>query len=213
MKKPKNPKAGSQPKPKADKAKRKTEKKAAPAKEHNTVDDKKAQELFLHHHPKYAALIERKNKIARDFQAFGKTIKADGFTMAQFKLAHKLSTPEGEQDHLDQLRAEMQAARWIGAAVGTQFDLPMDTVDRTPAVDKAREAGKRASMKGESAVPPHAPDTPQYRAFMEGWQEHQATLSKGFKKKEDDNPTSPPAAPTSGTAMTRSEFNKQAGNA
>ena len=216
MKKPKNPQAAAQPKPKKAKAAKPdkaAKAEAAAAKDHNTATDKQMQELFLHHSPKYAALIDRKNKVARDLQAFGKTIKSDGFSMAQFKLAHKLSTPEGEADHLEQLRSELDAARWIGAAVGTQFNLPMDTVDRTPAVDKAREAGKRASMKGEGNVPPHAPDTPQARAWIAGWQEHQTTLAKGFKKKAEDEPKSPPVAPVSGTAMTRSEFNKQAGNA
>ena len=60
--------------------------------------------------------------------------------------------------------------------------------DRTPAVDRAFDEGKRCAMEGGTRKPPYSPELPQFEAWMKGYYEGQeATIEKGggFKGKPE----------------------------
>lgn len=199
--------------------------------------DPKARELFLKDLEEYtrhrAALVKAQSAM----QKFGKTVKSDGFTMRQIKLAFDIQTPEGEAVYRSLVANDLLAARYIGADIGTQFDLFVKQGDVDPG-DRAFHEGQKASMENRAAVPDYSPDTDNYRRYMEGFHAHQETLVKGGIKKLDKKdegggsggkgdaqkdaapprrtaaskdaapPPGPAAAPASGVGITRSDFER-----
>lgn len=109
-----------------------------------------------------------------------KTIKADGFTAAQVIAAIAMESTEGEEKIRSELVQTMWAARAIGVAWGSQLEM-FEAPDRTPAVDKAHEDGKVASMENKPRRAPYAPETEQAREWYAGYDEHQEQLARGFK--------------------------------
>lgn len=166
---------------------------AAPEKGHNSdgaleLSEAQRQDLFLSHKN---ALITVKGKLTTavaNVRNIKKKIKADGYTVQQVEAAILMETEEGEA----KIRAEtadiLQAARWVGVAWGETLDM-FNEPDRTPAVDKSREAGKRASMEDKPRKAPHAAESPQASAWYSGYDDHQRALAGGFKKPTGANIT------------------------
>lgn len=153
----------------------------------STMDDDDLQVLFFQHKNSYVAALAKKKKADADFKNACKLakseLKSSGMADAvdRIKLAILLETDEGDASLKERLENELRVARWMGTSVGTQFSL-FDGPDRTPAVDRAFDDGKRAGLSGEPAKPPHSPDTEQYRRWMAGHSEGNTALAtKGFK--------------------------------
>ncbi len=89
-----------------------------------------------------------------------------------------LEDPEGEANIRSKLQRHANAMRWAGLPLGSQIELALGEVDRTPSVDRAFDEGKKMSAENRPAHPPYDPSTPQYRAFMDGYSEHQSTLAE-----------------------------------
>jgi hypothetical protein len=138
-----------------------------------TADEKR--ELFLKDKGAYEKVLATKKKADAAMRNVGKTIKSDGFTLAQIKVAIALDEPEGEADVRAELTQTMQAARWVGSDIGAQLDLFVQP-NRTPAADRAFDEGKQASMENKPRKPPYDPSTAQFRSWMKGFNEHQGTL-------------------------------------
>jgi hypothetical protein len=68
--------------------------------------------------------------------------------------------------------------------MGQQYDL-FERPAPMPAVDRAYDEGKMASMQNQPAKPPYDPSVPQYGAYMQGFHDHQATLAGGIKPLKD----------------------------
>jgi hypothetical protein len=182
---PKVPKAPKEPKPRKAKAD------AAPVSTtagSNTLDpDKRA--LFLSDKDAYAKAKERLNKAQQAVRALGKVIKADGFSMRQIKLAIQLETPEGEADFKALVANDLLAAQYQGAAIGSQLQLFLEP-DRTPAVDMAFDEGTKDCLEGKAAKPGYAPETEQYRRYMEGYHGETARrVAAGIGSDVKPNPT------------------------
>ncbi len=174
MKKPRVAKADKAPKePKTRKAN------AAPRTDvagSNTVDpDKRA--LFLKDKSEYAKAKERLGKAQAAVRLIGKTIKSDGFSMRQIKLAIQLESPEGEADFRALVANDLLAAQYAGAPIGSQLSLFLEP-DRTPAVDMAADEGQRDAMENKVAKPGYDPSTPQHRTYMEAYHAEQARQVK-----------------------------------
>lgn len=187
-KKAATPKPEKVKKPKAPKAK----KAAAPDPKpiprvsvgHNLGIDPEKRELFLSDLRKWEALDKAAKSAAGKRRAFEKTIKADGFLMAQITLASKLSTPEGEEEFRQETANLLIAAQYVGAAIGQQLSLFLEP-DRTPAVDTAYDLGTQEAMEGKTCKPPYDPSTAQAASYIKGWQDEQdRRMAKGFKKLE-----------------------------
>ena len=175
MKTPKLPKAEKAPKePKAPKVAQVT------AGSNSTDPEKRA--LFIADKEKYAKAWERQKKATADVRNIAKTIKADGFTLRQIKLAIQLETPEGEAEFRSLVANDLLAAQYAGAQIGSQLQLFLEDVDRTPAADRAYEEGQRCSIENRAAIPPYDPSTEQYTKFMSGFHDHQSKIAgKGIK--------------------------------
>jgi hypothetical protein len=152
-----------------------TKKTAAKAKEpkaanskSNSVDPEK-RALFLSDKEAFAKASERLKKAQAAVRTLGKTIKADGFSLRQVKLAIQLETPEGEADFKSSVANDLLAAQYVGAAIGSQLAMFVDTVDRTPAVGRAYDEGQKASMTNGQPKPPYDPSTPQHSEWMRGF--------------------------------------------
>lgn len=161
---------------------------APPAAGHNLeqLTDDQRYALTVQHSRKYEASLAAKKKADADHKNICKAAHAElGDTAVddiQDLIAGK--TAEGEKTLMARIKAEEERqkriARWLGLALGAEPSM-FDT-DRTPASDRAFAQGKRAGLAGDPCSPTHAPDTEQYRRWMEGFHEGQAVLAQGFKK-------------------------------
>lgn len=159
---------------------------AAPAEKKPTteqLDDEALQALAFQHKKKYEHLLAAKKKADADFKNGCKLAKAelgdDAIDIIKDLIA--LDSEEGEARIKATVERQLRVARWAGAELGTQFEM-FEGEDRTPAVDRAYAAGKRAGMAGEPAKPPHAPSTPQYAKWMEGHGDGQEALARATFK-------------------------------
>lgn len=143
------------------------------------------QDLFLSCKTALATAKGKLAKVVADVRNIKKRIKADGFTVKQVEAALLMETAEGEEKLRVEMQELLQAAKWVGVPWGAQLDM-FSEPDRTPAVDKAYEAGKRASMGDKSRKAPHSPESPQAASWYEGYDAHQAELHKGFKRGNDN---------------------------
>lgn len=185
MKKPRLPKAekpAKEPKaPKAGKTAKRTEVAGS-----NTLDPEQ-RALFLSDKEKYAKAIEKQKKATADVRNAAKTIKADGFTLRQVKLAIQLDTPEGEAEFRSLIANDLLAAQYAGAEIGSQLALFLEDKDRTPSVDIAYDEGVRDCIAGKTAKPGFAPDTPQAAKYLQGYHDETARRVKGGIKSTEMN--------------------------
>ena len=191
-----------------------------------TPDQKRA--LALRHAEK---LKDHKAKVASAngaLRSFLKEAKSDGFKKSQLEDILLAQTPEGEATLKERLELTLTAAKWAGKPFGDLLD-HLDKPDLTPAVDRAYDEGKMASMENQAARPGYHASTPQYAAYMKGFHDHQATLvADGIKPiseapgedeadPTDDNPIDDsddafgvdPDSSISGEAVFRSEYEKR----
>lgn len=160
---------------------------ATPRAGHNSGKELTADErqtLFLRDKDAYIRDLAAQKKATKAFQDTCKRIKADGFTNKQIKAAIEMDTPEGEARVRAEVLDILQAAKWVGShQMGNQLDMFQEP-DRTPSVDKAYDEGKRTSMENKPAAPVYAPETEQYRHYMQGYHDHQRELAGGLKAPE-----------------------------
>lgn len=144
----------------------------------NTMDpDQRA--LFLRDKDDYAKAKDKLAKAQSAIRLIGKTIKADGFSMRQIKLAIQLETPEGEAEFRSLVANDLLAAQYAGAQIGSQLQLFLEDKDRTPSVDRAYDEGVKDCIEGKTAKPEYAPDTPLAMRYMEGYHDETARRVKG----------------------------------
>ena len=221
----KKPKAEKAPKP----VKAAPAAKAAPKIFNN--DDPEAKALFLQHLPKIKELKDKLNTANSNLRNAYKSAKAQGgFEKTDFDYAIEVETAEAEAKARAKIARRLQIARYMGSDLGAQLELFLEP-DRTPAADRAYHEGQTASMKGESARPDYAPETEQYRQWMQGYNDDQANrIKKGIKpldaaeeviedvkatkavkekvakQKDEDAKEFDKEPVTSGTPMSRAEF-------
>jgi hypothetical protein len=148
----------------------------------NSELDEEEKALFLNHHlPAVRAGRAAVNKATADLRNAYKKAKAEGnFTKADFDTAFAVETAESEARERGKIARQLRIAKIMGSSLGAQLDMFLEP-DRTPAADIAYEEGRTASMKNEAAKPKYDPSTEQFRRYMAGFHEHQATIAKGIK--------------------------------
>lgn len=160
--------------------------KKSPKKTANMLDPETRQ-LFMQDLAEYKRLLDAVSKAQSKLRRHGKTIKADGFTMAQVKFAIQCETPEGEKTARAMIANNLLAAAYTGADIGEQLSLFLDE-PRVPAVDRAYKEGEAAAAANQPAKPGYDPSTAQYRQYMEGYHAEQARQLKGGIKPLDKGP-------------------------
>ena len=145
----------------------------------NKLTDDELRTLAFQHRDAYARALELKKAADARFKDVCKHAKAemgDG-AVDVIKDLIALQDPEGEAEIRAKLKLRADAMRWAGLPLGTQIELALGEVDRQPAVDRAFDEGKKMSAEGRPAQCSYDPSTPQYRAFLDGYHEHQAVLA------------------------------------
>lgn len=153
----------------------------------NVLTEDQQRAIFFNHKTLYERDLAKKKEADAAFRNTCKLIKSEGTAISDIKDAITLDDREGEIAIRAQIERRLQVARWVGADFGHQFSL----LPETPAVDRAFEEGKIAGLKGTPKKPPHDPSVPQYKRWMEGYDQGQAVLAKKFEPK----PVAPPKPP------------------
>ncbi len=168
----------------------KLDKPAKPTKEPTAGDnamDPQKRELFLSDLEKWKKLDKACKDAGKRLGEHKKIIREDGFTIKQIQIAAQVGTPEGEAEYRDELAAALQAAQWVGAAIGSQLQLFLDDKDRTPLVDRAWDEGIQAAMSGKQAKPPYEPGSEGYSRFLDGFHSvTEQTIKAGIKPLTSD---------------------------
>lgn len=139
-----------------------------------TEDQRRA--LALQHKAAYEKALAVKKDGDAKFKNACKLIKADVGTDGVDLIKDMIlaESEEGEAQLKARMERAMRAARYMSAPLGSQFE--MFDGDRTPAVDRARDEGKKAGMEGAHCKPPYDTSVPQHDAWIEGWHEGQKAL-------------------------------------
>lgn len=127
--------------------------------------------------------VEEKDEIVSKIRTSRKRLVAHGFKPKVIDFALRLRKAEDEA-MIEQRRAEIEVARFLGHPIGTQPELPLNMEDRTPGVDKAKAEGEIAGAEGQTCHPPYAVGSPMEQSWIAGWHEGQATLASAFQKLE-----------------------------
>lgn len=145
-----------------------------------TEDERRA--LLYEHKRDYATALEHKKAADAALKNVCKRARAElgKDAVADIKDLIALDSPEGEAALKAEIERKIRIAKWAGAPMGTQFSFDADL---TPAVERAYDLGKIAGLSGGVCKPPHDPSVPQYQQWFNGWQDGQAVLASGFKKK------------------------------
>jgi ribosome modulation factor len=150
------------------------------------LSDEQRQALFFQHKKSYESGLATKKKADADFKNVCKRAKSElgKHAVDEIKLAIGLEEDDGDTALQARIERELRVARYMGSSVGTQFEMFGDGVDRQPAVDRARDEGKRAGMQGQSKKAPYDHTLPQHDAWCEGWDTGQKAIFD-IQKKQD----------------------------
>lgn len=176
----------------------------------NGPDDAQMQALFFQHKKTFEARLAAKKKADADFKNACKLAKSELGKSAidDIKTAIKMDAEGGEAAVIEDIQAKLRVARWVGAAFGHQFEM-FDGPDRTPAVDRAYDAGRRAGLAGEPARPPHDPSTEQYGKWMEGHHVGNEQLARATFKPLEPKGDAEADEASSGERVSSSEFKRR----
>lgn len=142
------------------------------SKNDNLVDPK-LKRTFIEMRDHWQTLNDRANSAAAKRRQYQGEIKEAGYSMQQMKISLLLQTPEGEAEFKAEMANRLLAAAYSDADIGEQLSLFLDG-DRTPAADRAYKEGQTLAMKNKPMVcDKYAPETDQYAAFVQGFQDEQ----------------------------------------
>lgn len=139
------------------------------------LTDSEERELFASHRTIWNGLTAKQKLLDEQWARAKGSLKGDGFKVLHMQIADQLITPKGEKKVHADVKDRLWVARMIGHALGKQMDL-FEAPDRTPAVDRAYDDGRTASIDNQPRKPPHDPSTEQYREWMRGYNDHQEEL-------------------------------------
>lgn len=149
----------------------------SPGPGHNSrLTDGEERELFGRHRTIWNGLTAKQKLLDEQWSRAKADIKADGFKVLHMNIADSLINPKGEKRVHAEVRDRLWVARMIGHALGRQFDL-FESPDRTPAVDRAYDEGRTASIENQPRqCTQYHETTEQFREFMRGYNDHQEEL-------------------------------------
>ena len=111
-------------------------------------------------------------------------MKKQGFSKDEIDLM-LLFRKQPEQKLRAMFADQARMLQYMAHPISAQFSLLDPTEDRTPSIDRAREKGKVAGLEGKKCQPMEIDNydqaSKQGQAWIEGWNEGQAVVLKGFK--------------------------------
>lgn len=154
------------------------------AKDEGLTDDQ-MQKLFQNHLRQYEKALEVKKAAAVAFLNVCKLAKSEGTKIEDIKTAILLKSEEGNAVLQARVEAELRVARWMGAPVGSQFEMFADT-DRTPSDEKAEAEGKRDGLAGRDFSNAYKPGSRLYESYRSGYDEGQKVNIAGIRQKDGE---------------------------
>lgn len=155
--------------------------------------------VFMDHFKPIAAQLEIVKEAQAEYKRLRKLAKADKVTLSDIDFALRCAEIDNEGIVVDRLRREAEIASWFALPVEFQPDMFGD-FEREPAEDRARREGAAAGASGKGTNP-YDENSPQGRAWADGWQTEQKKLAeamqssmekknaaKAAEEAEDDNP-------------------------
>lgn len=144
------------------------------------LTDEQRQALFFQHKRGYQNALAKKKEQDAAFKNACKQARAElgRDVIKSIKLAIDLESEGGDEVLRAEIERQLEVARWMNLPFGQQAELFTDVTDPRPATERAFSEGKKAGMEGRPNKPPHAPDVPQYKEWIRGWQEGQAAIFK-----------------------------------
>jgi hypothetical protein len=169
--------------------------------------------LFLHNRKEYIAAKAKEAAAKKIVDDIVTQAKSDGFTKKELDLSIELADLKKEKKVIADVETRLRVARWIGHKMGNQMDLFAEP-DRTPAVDRAFDEGKQASMENQPRKSPYAPGLPQEAQWFDGYDKDQERLQGGVGRGKDTPPAPGGAGtatepPKSGMHMSRKDYQEQ----
>jgi hypothetical protein len=119
-----------------------------PKKTAEALSEEQRQVLFFQHKRKIKPLVTALQNAQAALTKAYELAKKEGVLKKDLQLALKMETEEGAASVKGEIDRALQVARWMGAELGTQFELGM------PGVDPIFEEGKRAAMDERPRKPP-----------------------------------------------------------
>lgn len=107
--------------------------------------------------------------------------------LRDFRTHIQAQTPEGEAKIRARVESILRVLRWNAKALGTQANF-LDDDDRTPAVERAEAEGERDGLAGARCQTDYAPDTEQYRRYMDGYHKGQDVMVRAGIKPIPEKP-------------------------
>jgi uncharacterized protein (UPF0335 family) len=150
---------------------------------HNSKAERERQALFVSGLGTIERLETQKASIVSKIRNSRKTMKAEGFAIAEINYGLFLRKADKEEV-LDKRKLEHRVAKYLGHAV-VQLDLFAESTGRTE--ESAYEEGRVAGLAGETATPPAGNDPENPRGRKRGGKQS-ATAAH-----EDDAGDAPPA--------------------
>lgn len=140
------------------------------------LTDSEERELFGSHRSVWNGLLAKQKLLDEQWARAKGALKSDGFKVLHMQIADQLITPKGEKKVHADVKDRLWVARMIGHALGRQMDL-FEAPDRTPAVDRAYDEGRTASIDNQPRqCAQYHETTEQFREFMRGYNDHQEEL-------------------------------------
>ena len=159
--------------PKSGRSKRKGKGSAAaaapePAPARTSLNDDDLQALAFQHKRSYETALATKKKAEAEFKNACKRAKAElgENAVETIRTMIEFETEEGEAAIKGRMERALCAARWMGASLGTQFDMfGAGAGEGTSRL----EQGKRAGMAGDPCKPPADATADGQQEWIGGW--------------------------------------------
>lgn len=200
------------------------------------MPDAERQTLFLTHVDMRKRLDAEQKTLDKKKDEAKAAAKNDGFTKKMLDFAVDGDDAKKDARIRREVQELMQVAQWMGSPINTQFNLfgAAPPKSQEVVVDQAHAEGRAASAEGRPRhVPVHyPPGTDAFNAWLDAFDTHQRelhghvgrgrnhfsdanreTIADGDRMTRGEKPPGEKSgdkipAPTSGTAVTRSEYEK-----
>lgn len=155
-----------------------------PDKDHNQDHDQH-KAAFLQGFLELRQLKEDAASVAGEASQFFKRMKRYGFTKADFAWAAELNE-KNAAEIVETMERRLRIARWFRHEVVAQIDM-FEGPDRTPAADRAFNAGYSAAVTRADTRNPHDESTEQGQAWARGYSDGTALINQQLADELDDD--------------------------
>lgn len=149
---------------------------------HNS-DSAKEKGIFFNHLNTIVAAKERLDEVASDYKKLRKVAKADGIKLEDMDFAMKALSMDDDSIIADNLRRQMNIARWLDMPIGHQTNFA--DVDRRDGEEKAFNEGEVAGLRNLDSSDHDYKDNLEQQ-WLKGWHKGRERLQAVSKAEEEE---------------------------